>query len=324
MSQLQPKPFASLASVTAGWSCRLATRRASAVTVPLRSLACTSKPYNVRFLLKTLLVALLVLTWTAGCRNNPMQARREALLAEQQKLQEEQLAAQDREFQRRAESLDANNRDLHTRLAQSQREVQLLKDEVGLLRGRLAETADLLAQSRMAQVDSANQLQALQVSTTRRGGAVITANNSLRGTLASANIPGVEIREDGDVIRIELPSDQMFLAQSATLHQGAFHLLDPVMDAVQRSYPRQRIGIEGHADNITMVSTQWQSQHQLTIAQATAIFEQLSTRYRLNPQQLFVLGHGANHPRVSNATSAGQAKNRRVELVIYPETLDAY
>ena len=73
-----------------------------------------------------------------------------------------------------------------------------------------------------------------------------------------------------------------------------------------------------------MMSTQWQSQHQLTVAQATAVFEQLATRYHFNPQQLFVLGHGSNHPRVSNATSAGQAKNRRVELVIYPETVDAY
>jgi outer membrane protein OmpA-like peptidoglycan-associated protein len=35
--------------------------------------------------------------------------------------------------------------------------------------------------------------------------------------------------------------------------------------------------------------------------------------------QLFLVAHGGNHPLVSNATAAGRARNRRVEIVIYPE-----
>jgi outer membrane protein OmpA-like peptidoglycan-associated protein len=34
---------------------------------------------------------------------------------------------------------------------------------------------------------------------------------------------------------------------------------------------------------------------------------------------LFLVAHGSNHPLVSNATAAGRAKNRRIELVVYPE-----
>jgi outer membrane protein OmpA-like peptidoglycan-associated protein len=34
---------------------------------------------------------------------------------------------------------------------------------------------------------------------------------------------------------------------------------------------------------------------------------------------MFVVGFGANHPLYSNADPAGQAANRRVELVIYPD-----
>ena len=83
--------------------------------------------------------------------NNPWQARREALLAERKQAADEQIAAQEREYERRANELDENNRDLHTRLAQSQREVQLMNDEIKLLRQRLGETADLLVQSRTAQ-----------------------------------------------------------------------------------------------------------------------------------------------------------------------------
>ena len=50
-----------------------------------------------------------------------------------------------------------------------------------------------------------------------------------------------------------------------------------------------------------------------------ALYDYLATRTRLKPQQLFVVGHGANHPVVSNGTPAGKDRNRRVELVIYPE-----
>ena len=38
-------------------------------------------------------------------------------------------------------------------------------------------------------------------------------------------------------------------------------------------------------------------------------------------RQLFVVGHGGSHPVVSNATDAGRARNRRIEVVIYPETM---
>ena len=267
--------------------------------------------------------ALLAILST-GCRNNPWLARRKASLVEKERVADEQIAAQDREFQRRANELDDNNRDLHKRLAQSQREVQLMNDDVKLLRQRLGETADLLVQSRTEHSQSDQRLKALQASTTRRGGAMITANNSLRGDLPEIRVPGVIVRQDGDVVRLELPSDQLFLTQSATLHQGAFQLLDPVVDAVRRSYPRQRIGVEGHTDSQSAASVVGTSPHQLTIAQAAAIFEQLMTHYQLSPRQLFVLGHGANHPRVSNATAAGQAKNRRIELVVYPESIDDF
>ena len=37
--------------------------------------------------------------------------------------------------------------------------------------------------------------------------------------------------------------------------------------------------------------------------------------------QMFVIGHGANHPIASNASDQGKARNRRVEFVVYPERM---
>jgi len=51
------------------------------------------------------------------------------------------------------------------------------------------------------------------------------------------------------------------------------------------------------------------------------VFDFFTTRTPLRQGQLFLVAHGANHPVVSNATAAGRARNRRVELVIYPERI---
>jgi outer membrane protein OmpA-like peptidoglycan-associated protein len=53
------------------------------------------------------------------------------------------------------------------------------------------------------------------------------------------------------------------------------------------------------------------------------VLDLLATRNRLPPRQLFAAAHGANHPRVANTTADGRFRNRRVEVVIYPESMDA-
>jgi chemotaxis protein MotB len=48
--------------------------------------------------------------------------------------------------------------------------------------------------------------------------------------------------------------------------------------------------------------------------------DQLVRRNGVPMQQLFVIAHGPNHPLADNQSPAGRADNRRIELVIYPET----
>jgi chemotaxis protein MotB len=256
-----------------------------------------------------------------GCTQNPL--FRPLANAERQKLvaTQEQHLAQTRELQQKANALDANNSDLHRRLATSQQRVDLLNKEISLLRKQLGDTASQLAQMSQSKQQADQQVQALTASARRGGGATITANNSLSGDLTAIDVPGAEVRQDGDVVRIELPADRLFIRGSATLHQGAPALLGQVSSAVAENYPRQIIGIEAHTDSDPPSTSNWHSNHQLSAAQAIALFGELTQRYRISPQQLFVLGHGSNQPIASNGTLAGKARNRRVELVIYPETL---
>ena len=251
---------------------------------------------------------------TAGCSQNPY------LRGQQEAAWQQQQVAEVNDLQRRASELDTNNRDLHSDLAQAQQQVGLKEKELSLVRQRLADTADQLMQERRATQKSDERVGVLEASTRRRGGATISANSSLRQSLPVIDVEGVETRHDGDVVRIELPADKLFLPHTITLHQGAFGLIDQVARTIAASYPRQVIGIEGHTDSDSIQNSQWRNNHRFSIAQATVVFDQFINRSRISPNRLFVLGYGANHPLVSNATPAGKARNRRIELVIYPET----
>lgn len=225
-------------------------------------------------------------------------------------------------MRRQVMDLNANNVDLHTQLAQSQQETRLMEDRLQLLNKRLGDTANQLEVALRGQEVSKKKIEVLEASTRRKGSATIKANSSTAKTLTTISIPGVLVRQDGDVVRLELPSDQVFMPQSATPNPAATELLNRVAQAIAEKYPRQIIGVEGHTDSDPVSNSAWRSNHQLSAAQALAIMDLLAQNRALSARQLSQAGHGPNYPVASNATPQGKARNRRVEIVVYPETVD--
>ncbi len=223
------------------------------------------------------------------------------------------------ELQTRASSLDTDNQELERMLAQSRQETRVLQDQVGAMREQLRVATQSAAQMRAETQDTTRRAEALTASLNRRAGASITANNSLQTNLSKINIPGVETRVDGDVLRIELPGSRLFDPGTARLSPQAIATIDAVAAEVMRSYPTQMIGVEGHTDSDPVPPGHWSSNQHLSIGRAMAVYDQLQTRGRIPPHHLFVVGHGTNHPVVSNGTPAGKQRNNRVELVIYPD-----
>ena len=235
--------------------------------------------------------------------------------------QQSALAQQTQQYQQRAASLDRNNQELESMLAQSKQQIQLLEEQMRATQTQLRDTTDRLA---AAQADNdllRNRTSALAASVQTRNRAEIRANNSLLRNLTIAGMPGVQVRQDGDVIRIELPGDQLFSQGSAQLKLGGDALLKSIAADLSQNYPQQLIGIEGHTDGSPMTSPQFPTDQHLAVAQAMAVYDGLTRVGGLPAKQLFVVGHGSSHPIVSNGTEAGRARNRRVEVVVYPETV---
>lgn len=253
----------------------------------------------------------------AGCAQNPYILQRQVQAQQQQQTL---LAQQSQQVQQRAAELDQHNQELSTLLAQSRQQTQMLQDQLAATREQLGSAADQVAELRESQQSLEKRTETLTASTRRRASASISANNSFQDTLPSFGIPGVLVRRDGDVIRVELPADKLFAPGGSQLQAGAGRLVEDVAEALARDYPDHFIGIEGHSDSEpARGGVSAAGGHQLSVARAGAVFEQLAGRTRLRPSQLFVAGHGGNHPVVSNATPAGRQRNNRIELVIYPE-----
>jgi flagellar motor protein MotB len=260
-----------------------------------------------------LLLAFAVLA-IAGCAQNPYALQTQLTTVQQQQAA---LAQRNQELQSRTSSLDQDNQDLQTQLAQTQRQSRLMQDQVSALREQLSSTTSQLAQARQDKVVVEKNAQTVVASTKRRAGAMITPNNSLRQNLPNLSVPGVEVRQDGDTVRFELSADRLFSPGTTQLRADATQLLDAVAAEIERTYSEQIIGVEGHTDSDPLPAQV--SPHQYSMSEAMAVFDYLTARTHLRPNQLFLVGHGGNHPVVSNATAAGKARNRRVELVIYPD-----
>jgi len=244
---------------------------------------------------------------------------KQPVAAAQQQMQ--LIAQQSQEYQTRATSLDKDNQELESLLAQSRQKVQLLTDEISATRGQLKDTTDQLLAMRSSNTELRSKTTSLLASAQQRSGAEIRANNSLLKNLTIPDIPGVTVRQDGDVVRVELAGDQLFMPGSPYMKDGGEQLIRSVATELRRNFPDQIIGIEGHTDNSPTHSQQFPSNHHLSSAQAIAAFNLLVQQKIIPSEQLFVVGHGANNPVVSNATDAGKARNRRLELVVYPERM---
>ncbi len=117
----------------------------------------------------------------------------------------------------------------------------------------------------------------------------------------------------GLVVRV-LTDQLLFASGHATLQPAGFPLLNEVAQLlnVDKSHP---ITVEGHTDNVPISSSQYPSNWELSTDRATTVVRYLITK-GVNRERLGAVGYADLHPLASNATAAGRAKNRRVEIVL--------
>lgn len=233
--------------------------------------------------------------------------------------------AQIQELERRARLLDENNRQLTSQIAQVQQQTDLYRERADLLQAQLQDAAKQLEQARVANQRSQqdvlaarSEVNGMQASMRSRGGATLVANSSLQKTADAISSTGIPAVVDGRTIRISIPADQLLQPNSGTLNPQASSILDRLTASLAQHAGRNRIGIEAHTDS---GPNPGMSMYQLASMQAAAVMDYMQRRNQLAPSQLFSIAHGPNHPVGDNSSVTGRAQNRRIEIVIYSETI---
>jgi chemotaxis protein MotB len=121
------------------------------------------------------------------------------------------------------------------------------------------------------------------------------------------------IEARGLVIRV-LTDDLLFASGQASLEGRAGGLLSEIAQLlnVDETHP---ISVEGNTDNVPIHSSQFPSNWELSTARASTVVRFLIA-HGVSASRLTASGNAEQHPFDSNATAAGRARNRRVEIVM--------
>jgi type VI secretion system protein ImpK len=126
----------------------------------------------------------------------------------------------------------------------------------------------------------------------------------------------LSVRDEGDRSVIALRGDGLFGSGSAVASEAALAVLSHLATTLDR-VPGD-ILITGHTDNQPIHDQRFPSNLALSLARAEAVRQWLISAGLDTSRPVNVAGRGDQQPVDSNATTAGRARNRRVEIAVYP------
>ncbi|HKO93664.1 MAG TPA: OmpA family protein, partial [Polyangiaceae bacterium] len=128
---------------------------------------------------------------------------------------------------------------------------------------------------------------------------------------ALAALGDVKKESRGTVLTI--PGNVIFASGKAEVLTGAKNRLAQVAQALKDGDTESKIVVEGHTDATGSTA----SNEQLSMKRAEAVRDALVSD-GVPAERITVMGYGESRPLADNASPAGRATNRRVEIVVQP------
>lgn len=123
----------------------------------------------------------------------------------------------------------------------------------------------------------------------------------------------VELKDDKIIVR--LASQGSFVSGSADVQPGFIKLLSQVGKSLAASTGKVRI--EGHTDNVPVAfSERFNSNWDLSAARSASVADFFINNSGFAQGNITVAGFADTKPVDSNTTSAGRARNRRIEVIV--------
>lgn len=114
-------------------------------------------------------------------------------------------------------------------------------------------------------------------------------------------------------VRVEIDASLLFAPGEATLQKESGKVLESVAQVLKNT--DHAIQVEGHTDNMPIVTEKFPSNWELSAVRASSVVRLLIAN-GLEATRLAAMGYGENRPLESNDSEVGRKHNRRVTVMI--------
>ncbi|HEX8873588.1 MAG TPA: flagellar motor protein MotD [Nitrosospira sp.] len=130
----------------------------------------------------------------------------------------------------------------------------------------------------------------------------------------------VRVSQSDQGVRVEIDASVLFAPGQAVLQDDSSKVLESVAQVLKNA--DYAIQVEGHTDNIPIVTEKFPSNWELSAVRASSVVR-LLIDHGVDATRLTASGFGENRPLESNESEEGRRLNRRVTLMILPAVPDA-
>ena len=124
----------------------------------------------------------------------------------------------------------------------------------------------------------------------------------------------VDVEREGQKIIIRIREKASFGSGSAEVVASFKPVLWRLGEIIEGM--EGRVVVAGHTDNIPISTSRFRSNWELSAGRAVSVVHELLWQTAMPLERFLVQGHGETHPVAPNDTSAGRARNRRVEIIL--------
>jgi len=114
---------------------------------------------------------------------------------------------------------------------------------------------------------------------------------------------------------IKVLTDDLLFASGQAMLDGRSHSLLGEISALLNVDETHPIDVEGNTDSVPIHGGLYPSNWELSTARASTVVRFLG-EHGVSPHRLTATGYAEQHPLASNASAAGRARNRRVEIIM--------
>jgi len=196
------------------------------------------------------------------------------------------------------------------------KENQDLINELELKENKLIEEEATLRKLKAALESRSKRITALEALIKSKEAAMQKLKNAISEALVSFEGKGLTVENRDGKIYVSMENKLLF--QSGKWNIGTKGKLAVIeLAKVLVKNPTINVLIEGHTDNDPYHGTVIKDNWDLSVKRATAIVRVLQSE-SVSPKQITAAGRSEYIPVASNKSSAGKAKNRRIEIVLSP------